>query len=318
MTYKGVKTALPALFLSAALLFAAAIPALAAETTNPSPSPSESAKPNLTEDKEYIEFCEKNFNKGWNQIIGETLEKWSYKDTYVSMGYRNTVTGEERYLNPDMYIYAASVYKLPLNMYFAELVSEGYMTMDTMIGGFKYDLIQKLSLENSSNPLSEMLRRCFKDFEDYKNEICKYTCANAEEYKALPEEYFKKLEFTPRQMIRTLTVLYDNPAKFPDIIDHMLKAQQKEYFALMERRFPIAHKYGYFRTDKYVAVNDVGIVFMDEPILLAMFTKTGNAGVLGKYCVLMCNYTLRSTEMRKLQTAALDAATIYQNPEVKS
>ena len=75
----------------------------------------------------------------------------------VTAGYYNTVTGEEHYHNPDTLMYGASTAKLPTNMVFAERVSKGEMTMDTLIRGNRYGLLQELSLINSDNPAQDTL-----------------------------------------------------------------------------------------------------------------------------------------------------------------
>lgn len=63
------------------------------------------------------DFRDRFEGKSWEQVIDEFLAEMNTKPDQVGLGYFNTVTGEEHYLNGDTYFDAASMYKVPLNMY---------------------------------------------------------------------------------------------------------------------------------------------------------------------------------------------------------
>ena len=95
-------------------------------------------------------------------------------------------------------------------------------------------------------------------------------------------------------------LLYDNPDRFPTIVETMQKAEPNKYFKLREKRFNIAHKYGYLVTEYHLYINDCGIAFTDDPILLVVFTDNVDKvySVLTEYCTLMCDYTQYHTAER--------------------
>ena len=96
-------------------------------------------------------------DKTWEEVMNDFLTMRLIDPAQVTAGYYNTVTGEEHYHNPDTLMYGASTAKLPTNMVFAERVSKGEMTMDTLIRGNRYGLLQELSLINSDNPAQDTL-----------------------------------------------------------------------------------------------------------------------------------------------------------------
>ena len=95
--------------------------------------------------------------KTWDEVMTDFLAEHETDASQVTAGYYNTVTGEEYYLNPDQLMYGASVAKLPTNMLYAERVYNGEMTMETLIRGNRYELLQRLSLVNSDNPAMETM-----------------------------------------------------------------------------------------------------------------------------------------------------------------
>ena len=48
--------------------------------------------------------------KSWEELVHEYLAGLNVVEDRVAIGYRNLVTGEEHYLNPDKYMVAASMY----------------------------------------------------------------------------------------------------------------------------------------------------------------------------------------------------------------
>ena len=56
--------------------------------------------------------------------------------------------------------------------------------------------------------------------------------------------------FTPRQMLRALKLLYEDPERYPDVEYYLKLAMPDGFFRQNERRFPIAHKYGWFNVGR--------------------------------------------------------------------
>ena len=248
--------------------------------------------------------------RDWDAIMAEFIADHGAIPSRMGAAYYNTVTGEEHFFNGDQYRYAASVYKLPLNMVYAERVYRGEMQMDDRIGGWHYDEMQRLSLEYSSNSVSELLCNNLGSRQQYCEAIAAYLADDPAELDA--EFYYKCYanSLTPKQVLCALKKLYAAPDRYPNVLEHMKNAQQKEYFCLTERRFPIAHKYGCLLTEEANTVNDCGIVYTDDPILIVMFTGNmpGAFRLLGDYCTLMCDYAQYTRAVRLRAEAEAEAA----------
>lgn len=240
--------------------------------------------------------------KDWDTIVAEFMERYGIDPDTLAFGYYNTVTGEEHYHNADKYMISASIYKLPLNMYFSEKVSSGEMDWSDTIGGWSYEAIQRSSIESSNNELSEMLCESIGTFQQYRAALAPYCGFESDN---MNERFYNANVFTPRQMIHALKMLYEEPERFPRIIDYMKLAQQDNYFAYSEERFEIAHKYGFTDAEGYYAINDCAIVYTDDPILIVMFTDhvAGSVWTLARYCTLMCDYAQYTRAVRLAEEA---------------
>lgn len=237
--------------------------------------------------------------KTWDELVGELLETHSTDEEHVGLGYLNTVTGEEHYINADKYMVAASMYKVPLNMYYARMVSQGEMDWDTEVYGIKYEWLMEDSIISSNNDYAEILWRNMGggSYNNYRRLIAPLMGEDADTVDA---KYYENNFFTPRQMIFCLKLLYEQREDFPRIIETMQQAEPENYFKLNERRFDIAHKYGFLQEEYHYYVNDCGLAFTDDPIALVVFTdNVPNAyDLMTDYCTLMCDYTQYNTALR--------------------
>ena len=266
------------------------------------------------EAEEPIPHAERFEGRDWDAVMEEFLAQHGAIPSRLGAAYYNTVTGEEHYLNGDVYRYAASVYKLPLNMLYGERVYHGEMSMDDVISGLPYRDMQRLSLELSSNDISGLLCTHLGTRQQYCEAIAHLL---ADDPDTLGEEYLFKCyvnELTPAQILHALKLLYAAPERYPDVLEHMSVAQQDEYFCMTERRYPIAHKYGCLisEEDGSVTVNDCGVVWTEDPILLVLFTGNtpGAFTLVADYCTLMCDYTeyTRAVRLRDEAKAAAEEA----------
>ncbi len=246
--------------------------------------------------------------KTWEEVIEDFNARLGIESRNAAYGYRNTVTGEEHFFNPDQYMVAASMYKVPLNMMVSERVYNGEISMDTLIGGLSYQKLQQGSIIHSDNDYARALWMYVGNgnYRSYRRAIAPLMGEDADTVD--PQYYINNL-FTPRQMIHCLTELYDNAEHYPGVIDCMKQAEPSEYFRRSENRYEIAHKYGYWE-DTSLHMNDCAIVYTDEPILIVCFTDgLHNAyQVLAEFCTLMCDYAQYELDHRKAAEGALDAA----------
>lgn len=254
------------------------------------------------------------FNKNYEQLIGEEARKWRVNPKNIATGFKNTVTGETRFLNPDVFIYAASVYKIPLNMYYADKIAAGEMEMNTPVGGVRYELLMNSSIVSSNNNNAQKLRDAaawnFRDYQDMMIE--RYLYPNREERPSeIDPIFYVSHYYNQRMVINFLTVLYEEPEVYGYIIDKMkISMPRDSLFKGIDTGYEVAHKYGLFTIDGYQALNDVGIVYTPEPILISMFTKNTSAVPIAKYLVLMVDWSKYCAEMRHSQENAMAAASI--------
>lgn len=249
----------------------------------------------------------------WEEITENFLEEYENDkiSCSITLGYRNLVTGEEHFYKGDEYMVACSMYKVPLNMCFAEKIYNGEMDWDTEIGAQPYSELMRRSIVESSNEPSEHLFRLLGGYRSYRVAISEYMGVDPENVDDL---YYLNNYFTAEQEIHCLKTLYEGGERFPGIIDAMLEAEPEEYFNHHEQEFDIAHKYGIMRDtmDGYKTyINDSAIVYTDEPIAIVMFTYNvyDAREALADYCTLMCDYAqLNLQKETATKTAALGSS----------
>lgn len=113
-------------------------------------------------------------DKTWEQVIEDFLLSYNIDPDSVAIGYRNTVTGEEGYWNGDTYMVAGSMYKVALNMYWAEKVYLGEIGWDEPISGgaykpdLPYETVQYMSIVESDNDYSSALFERMGTYREYR------------------------------------------------------------------------------------------------------------------------------------------------------
>ena len=193
------------------------------------------------------------------------------------LSYYNTVTGESYDFNETKMLYGASTYKLPLNLYYYDMQLAGEITGDTMITkGSTLDEAHYQSLVYSNNELSYSLWRRIGDWPEYKQAMRKYFTMTDEE---IPQNYYYDHLFGTRMMMDTLKVVWDGQENYTELIDDLKIACPGAYFKtyIDVDETPIAHKYGSYNG----AENDVGIIWAEQPFLLAVYTSGLSYGAGG-------------------------------------
>lgn len=256
--------------------------------------------------------------KSWDDVISEFLVEMGAKDDEVGLGYCNTVTGEEHYLNGDVYFDAASMFKVPLNMYYTEKIFRGELELESSVYGYVYKNMLEETIINSSNEHAVYLWEAMGGYRAYRENIAEYMGVDKDNVDA---KYYANNYFTPQQVIHCLRLLATEPERFPQLIETMKLAEPDNYFRRDEKRFEIAHKYGYVHndTDGRYYLNDSAIVYTDEPIVIVMFTKSAvdAYGLLARYCTLMCDYAQYHTALDRQSAAetADENAAVTVSPE---
>lgn len=242
----------------------------------------------------------------WERQLVAMLESFGADPDSVTAGYYNFATGEEHYFHPDEYRISGSMYKVPLNMLFLDWIDEGELEPDPMIGAYSYKQLLEGTIIHSDNDMAKILW-------DYAGATLENgTGTLYHRYRILiaplmgedpgnvDDKYYENNFFTARQMLHCLKMLYDGGEKYAPLIETMQRAEPEKYFKLRERRFNIAHKYGWFAEGDTLYMNDCAICFTDDPIAIVLFTSgTNNAyGVLTQFCTLMCDYTQERHALR--------------------
>ena len=263
----------------------------------------------LAEGSEQPEEDERFAGKTWDELLEECLVRWRTDRDSIALGYYNTVTGEEHYLNGDQYMVSGSMYKVPLNMVFLDRLSRGEMDWDTRVAGYRYEEALEQTIVYSNNDIAHDMVKLVLGQGNWRagrRAIAPYCGLDPENV----DEKFQENNFsTPRQMISCLKLLYENPDRFPRLVETMQRAEPHNYFKLREQRFHIAHKYGFYQTEYHFYLTDCGIAFTDDPILLVVFTDNSPKAydVLTEYCTLMCDYTqYRRAERLRLEGGEAD------------
>ena len=258
----------------------------------------------------------------WETRLLLMLQEHDANPDTIAAGYYNLATGEEHYYNGDQYRVSGSMYKVPLNMLFLNWIAEGKITLDESIGGYRYSQLLEGTIIDSNNEYAKLLW-------DYAGATIETNPASTlyhryriliapimgEDPDNVDDKYYENNFFTPRQMITCLRQLYDGGERYDRLIETMQRAEPEKYFKLRERRFNIAHKYGWYAEDPILYLNDCALCFTEDPIAIVLFTTgTENAyGVLTDFCTLMCDYAQekyieRMERVREEEQAAALAA----------
>ena len=239
----------------------------------------------------------------WESLLEELFRRYEVDPYRVAVGYCNTVTGEEHFHQPDKYMIGASIYKVPLNMAFAEMVARGEIDWETPLPDYPYEYMMQESLIYSNNALSgSLMFRLGGSYRGFLNAIAPYLGVDVE---TVDPQYYNE-RYTARQYVTCLKTLCTEPERFPRIIETMQQAEPNNYFKYREQRFDIAHKYGYWIENGVLNLNDVGIAYTDDPIVLVVLSSGVPYALdfMTEYCTLMCEYTQYHTAQRKASDAA--------------
>ena len=96
-----------------------------------------------------------------------------------------------------------------------------------------------------------------------KDAFTTYSGYTPEEIDAMRDKY----QFTPRLMLNTLRTLYEEPERFPRIMDYMKEAAPGSFFEEhLGDRYEIAQKYGQYEGVLHTA----GVIYTPTPIILVV------------------------------------------------
>ena len=237
----------------------------------------------------------------------------------TSIGFYYSQTGEEFYYNADVWMYSASLYKVPNCMLLEEKENAGEITQDTEIYGYTVAQQEYASIVNSDNDRGHDIVR-YLGGEEYgdkcSDRFIKYT--------DLSEDYFSEPKFTgdsyytARFYNKILMYLYNHTDEYPHVVDLMKQTQPNDYLHLMrDYSYEIAQKYGEYPSKEDGAVyHAAGIIYTPHPIVVTVMTKNGdyNRQLFGNVANLLVSYALELDEKIDNERAEFEARAA-QTPE---
>ena len=224
-------------------------------------------------------------------VLADYMAEMGLNENNFSFSYYNTVTGEQYAFNDKKFMVAASTFKLPLNMYYYEMEWAGEIESDAYLpkAGVRLDVAHELSMVDSNNEVSIGMLYSLGDFPVYKEKMRKYFTMAEEEIDYI---YYADNYYCTNMMMDALKYLYENKEDFAELIGYMKRAQQELYFCAGVKDYEVAHKYGWFDG----TVNDVGIIYTEQPFLLAVYTQdVYGEGIVADVAALVTEYNVTRT-----------------------
>lgn len=221
--------------------------------------------------------------------VGALFEEYDLSERNFALGFRALSDGTEYWYNADKLFETASLYKLPLNMYFYELEAAGDIASDEPIYGVPLDYCHEQSLVYSNNELSQLMVDWIGSYRQFKDIAFGYTGLDESERGF---DYYASGGFTARMMVGMLQTLWDDPETFGEAISYLKDAQPGQYLESGDCGLEVAQKYGYEYYDGVLNICIAGIVYTDEPFLITVLTRgVGWAEVLmGELCDAFAEY----------------------------
>lgn len=177
------------------------------------------------------------------QRLNTFMEEYGLTEENFSVCYYDTVTGEEFRFNDTTFMFAASTYKLPLNMYYYEMEQNGQIESDALIGETTLADAHYQSMVFSDNDISVQLLYGLGSFRSYKDAMRTYFSMSDDQ---IDSSYYSGNYYCTAMMLDALKYLYEHQEQFEELIGYMKQAQPNAYFRASRTDYEIAHKYGYF------------------------------------------------------------------------
>lgn len=229
------------------------------------------------------------------KLVEDFIAERGIKSENFSIGYVYTETGEEWYYNGDTWYYPASMYKVPLMMQLAEKVAAGELTQDSDLGGYTVARAEELIITYSNNDYAHYVRKYLGGDEVWRQAAKGYAQLADSEY---DPDYMDYCYFSPRYITQVVKTLYNEPERFPNIIECMKAAEPTGHYRLSEQMrsdYDIAQKYGSYVDSFGDNFNhNTGIIYTPQPFILTVMTLnvSGYEKVISDAAVMFTDYTL--------------------------
>ena len=199
----------------------------------------------------------------------------NYQD--LSIGFCYTGTGDTWYWNADIWMYSASLYKVPVSMLMAEREAAGELTQESIVNGTTLEFLESTALVYSNNDSGHSMV-------SYLGGTYAGKCSDMTiKYTELPESYFNSdfidvSYYTARYMTQVMKALYYGGAeRFPHVVDYLLTAQPDAYYNSspdFSQKYQIAQKYGSYEEPNGNNNNHcAAIIYTPTPIIVVVMTR---------------------------------------------
>lgn len=223
-----------------------------------------------------------------DQVLSQFRSEYGLNENNFSMSCYITGTGELHSFAGSTFRVAASTYKLPLNMVYYDMERNGEISPESYIDGYYLPTMHYETIVNSNNDMAISMLYDLGSFRRYREIMTRFYD------QSYPSEYYSGNNINSDYMLAVLWELYCYQDLYPELMENLKIACRGQYFQKYQREFDIAHKYGYFDG----AINDVGIIFTPQPVLVAAYTENVTYGedTLGRLAELLTEYSLYHTE----------------------
>ena len=212
-----------------------------------------------------------------NRWLEDYLQSWGIVQSWqdFSVGFCYTATGDCWFYDADVFMYSASLYKVPVCMLVAQREAAGEIAWDSKIQGSTLEFLESSALIRSSNDCGHVLV-------SYMGGSYRGKCSDMSiRFTDLDESYFdrdffEQSYYTARFMTQVMTALFEGgEERFPHVIDCLLQAQPEEYLNItLKDRWPVAQKYGAFDEQNGYNNNHIAaIVYTPTPVIVVVMTR---------------------------------------------
>lgn len=209
--------------------------------------------------------------------ISAVISEYGLDTSSLAVSYYVPSTGESYAYNDTTYMFAASTYKVPLNMWYYMQESAGNLSADSTVGGYTLSYAHYLSIVYSDNDASEALLYAIGSYRLYKEAL--FTTFGGEEYGSMDlvdSQVYQDNVFPAKYMMNVMKYLYENQDQFTELLSYMSSSEQTNDFTNnVSQSVTVYQKQGW-----YTNVNNVvEIVCSDTPYLAVIMVddSSGNS-----------------------------------------
>lgn len=247
-------------------------------------------------------------DEGIKNIIQNIQTQNNLTESNFSFFYHNIDTNKTYFYNENKYFTAASTVKVPVAMYYYDMINSNQITPDTTLlyasgcyeagGGTTastYSVGQKVPLDflleqsvvNSDNTAVNILIKNL-GYKQCRTDITKYTD------ETLPDAFYSSNITSAAYAYDVVNYLYEHLDSYTDLVEDMKKSSMGLYLKKYITDYDVAHKYGSYGS----YVHDYGIVFGEQTYLIGVFTKGVTAAdeLIANISLDVLNYTLSGNE----------------------